>query len=149
MISRPFRRAVRAARHLHRWAATWPASLGQPGGGRTCFSPSSDPKLPARRSSGFPAGRSAGELAQPVLSCWPLDTSGHRPGAAPGRTNLAEAPVCESQRDLRGRFLARRYRGADSMSWCSSSTRRIHIGGVTAHPTGEWTVRQPPKAIAQ
>jgi putative transposase len=70
---------------------------------------------------------------------------GHRSGTAPVRPDLAAVPARPGRRILAVDFLH-----ADTvllnrlyvLIFIEHGTRRMHLGGVTAHPTGDWTVQQ-------
>ena len=70
---------------------------------------------------------------------------GHRPGAAPHRPNLAAVSARPGSRIVAVDFLH-----VDTMLlkrlyvlvFIEHGSRRMHLGGVTAHPTGEWTAQQ-------
>src|SRR6266568_5057724 len=70
---------------------------------------------------------------------------GHRSGAAPVRPDLAAVLARPGRRDRRGRLSARGHRAAERLYvlvFIEHGTRRMHLGGVTANPSREWTVQQ-------
>jgi putative transposase len=78
-----------------------------------------------------------------MKSCAPRISTPRR--AAPGRTDLAAIPARASAGILAADFLH-----VDTVSltrlyilvFIGHGTRRMHLGGITAHPTGDWTVQQ-------
>ena len=70
---------------------------------------------------------------------------GHRSGAAPLGPDVAAVPARQAAGILAVDFLhvdtvlpKRLY----ILVFIEHGTRRMHLGGVTAHPTGEWTVQE-------
>jgi putative transposase len=96
--------------------------------------------------------RIQGELAKLGVTVAPSTVGdparrGHRSGAAPRRAGPAWRQFLHTQA---AGILAVNFLHADTvllnrlyvLVFIEHGTRRMHLGGVTAHPTGEWTVQQ-------
>ena len=106
-----------------------------PGEGESAVGTPPDPRRTdeARRD-----GRTVHRVGDPACC-------GHRSGASPVRPDVAAVPAAQAAGILAVDFLhvdtvllKRLY----VLVFIEHGTRRMHLGGVTANPTGDWTVQQ-------